>query len=100
MGPEATKKIRSAVCVARLIAEVSTFAQIRSTAPARMLAMDSWFLQKAAECGRMAQDACRTDADRAQSKQQEHLWLQIADIEERRADAKRVRVALRDAPGK
>jgi hypothetical protein len=61
---------------------------------------DSWFRQKSADCGRMAIDASRTDADRAHSKQQEHLWLQIADIEERRADTRRLRLALRDAAGK
>ena len=60
--------------------------------------MDSWFRQKSAECARMAQDGSRTDADRAQCRHQEGLWLQIADIEERREDTRRVRVAQRAAP--
>jgi hypothetical protein len=54
---------------------------------------DSWFRKKSAECGRMARDANLTDADRARCKHQEDLWLQIADIEERRVESRRAKLA-------
>jgi hypothetical protein len=57
--------------------------------------VDPWFRQKSLECARMAQDASRTDSDRAQCRQQEHLWLRIADIEERKEDARRLKSATK-----
>src|SRR5215203_422262 len=56
----------------------------------------SEFRNKAVECGRMARDATRTEAQRAESHLQETLWLKIADADEN-DDARRLRMALRGA---
>jgi hypothetical protein len=45
----------------------------------------------------MAQDASRTDAQRAESKLKEMLWLKIANYAEENEDARRIRLALRGA---
>jgi hypothetical protein len=58
----------------------------------------SWFRKKSEECGRQALDAARTDAERAEYKHQQRLWLKIADDADDNDDARRLRLALRDAP--
>jgi hypothetical protein len=60
----------------------------------------TWFRRKSAQCGRMAQDATRTEADRDESKHQEMLWLKIAEDAEANDDARRLHLALRGAADK
>jgi hypothetical protein len=43
----------------------------------------------------MAQDAKRTDAQRAESRLQELIWLKMAHEAEENDDARRLRLALR-----
>jgi hypothetical protein len=45
----------------------------------------------------MAQDVSRTDAQRAESKHQEPLWLKIANDADENDDARRLALALRSA---
>ena len=57
---------------------------------------DSWYRRKSQECGRLAQSV--TDSDlRDRYKNEEKLWLQIADQEDENDRANRARVALRRA---
>ena len=55
----------------------------------------SEFRQNAVECRRMAQDATRTAAQRAESQLQEQLWLKMAHEADENDDARRLRIALR-----
>jgi hypothetical protein len=45
----------------------------------------------------MAQDAKRSDEDRAEYRHQEKLWLQIADQADKNNKANRTRIALHRA---
>jgi hypothetical protein len=54
------------------------------------------FRIKAAECRSLAQDATRTDKQRAASKLQETLWLKMANEADENDEARRLRIALRD----
>jgi hypothetical protein len=56
---------------------------------------DSEFRTKAAECGRLALDASRTDPQRAESHHQQALWLKMANEAADNEDARRLRIALR-----
>ena len=55
----------------------------------------SEFRINAAECGRMALDATRTVAQRAESHLQQTLWLKMACEADDNEDARRLRIALR-----
>ena len=55
----------------------------------------SEFRINAAECGRMALDATRTVAQRAESHLQQTLWLKMAREADDNEDARRLRIALR-----
>ena len=56
----------------------------------------SEFRQNAVECRWMAQDATRTEKQRAASKLQETLWLKMANEADENDEARRLRIALRD----
>jgi hypothetical protein len=58
---------------------------------------DSEFRTKAAECGRLAEDAGRTEPQRAQSHLQQTLWLKMAQDARDNDDARRLILALRAA---
>jgi hypothetical protein len=76
---------------------VFPFGQIHPD-PSRILGdmADSWYRRKSQECGRMAQSV--TDSDlRDRYKNEEKLWLQIADQEDKNDAANSARIALRSA---